>query len=496
MLKNKKKKAFTLIELLVVIAIIGILVTIAVVALQKARQSARDSKRIADVKQIQTALEIYYNYNSEYPDNIDGQIVDASNTYMEIVPTAPSPADGDCDSGSNQYVYEVEGPENDSYALSFCLGSGIGNLSSGSKTATPSGIVNSLDSVYLATCINDNPSFEDISNNTDYWNPYGIKIDGGAYIESPEYNPILVDDASDGNKAMRFQGGGSGNYSMLFPEEGLVLDENSSYVTRFNAKGDDLFTFAYTINNVHYWNFTLEQWDENVADPFNSDYMKFYSDLGSNYQDIEISTNNVSAPTGALAGEGIVTLFTSESSNVYVDNVRLLEDGVNILSNSSFEDYYPFPDFWGYYTDSSSSPEGYVDIESSSQDVYSGNYSMKVDTTDTSNHVKLNLVDVPLEGNSLDLSFFAKTNSQSNSNVMEVWFEEYSNDYFYDFSSSTWVNNWCKNEKTLTNDFQEYNFNNISPPPSGDTITIIFALPASLPDVFFWIDNVCVTYSE
>ncbi len=61
------KKAFTLIELLVVIAIIGILATLAVVALQQARSRARDSKRVADVKQLQTALELFFNENGRYP---------------------------------------------------------------------------------------------------------------------------------------------------------------------------------------------------------------------------------------------------------------------------------------------------------------------------------------------------------------------------------------------------------------------------------------------
>ena len=60
-------KGFTLIELLVVIAIIGILATLAIVSLTTARSSSRDAKRLADLKQLQTALEVYYNDYGSYP---------------------------------------------------------------------------------------------------------------------------------------------------------------------------------------------------------------------------------------------------------------------------------------------------------------------------------------------------------------------------------------------------------------------------------------------
>jgi prepilin-type N-terminal cleavage/methylation domain-containing protein len=61
-------KGFTLIELLVVVAIIGILATIILSSLSSARESARDAKRLSDVKTIQTALEMYANDNNgRYP---------------------------------------------------------------------------------------------------------------------------------------------------------------------------------------------------------------------------------------------------------------------------------------------------------------------------------------------------------------------------------------------------------------------------------------------
>lgn len=63
----KNKKGFTLVELLVVIAIIGLLSSVAVVALSGSRVKARDTKRAADLRQIMTALELYQSDVGHYP---------------------------------------------------------------------------------------------------------------------------------------------------------------------------------------------------------------------------------------------------------------------------------------------------------------------------------------------------------------------------------------------------------------------------------------------
>lgn len=66
-MKNKNQKGFTLVELLVVIAIIGILATLLLLQLGVARQRARDAKRIVDISQVRTAVELYFDDAGQYP---------------------------------------------------------------------------------------------------------------------------------------------------------------------------------------------------------------------------------------------------------------------------------------------------------------------------------------------------------------------------------------------------------------------------------------------
>ncbi|MEX2145040.1 MAG: type II secretion system protein [Candidatus Spechtbacterales bacterium] len=57
---GQKRSGFTLIELLVVIAIIGTLASIVLVSVQGPRLQARDVKRLADLRSMQTAMELCY----------------------------------------------------------------------------------------------------------------------------------------------------------------------------------------------------------------------------------------------------------------------------------------------------------------------------------------------------------------------------------------------------------------------------------------------------
>ena len=66
-------KGFTLVELLIVIGIIALLAILVLASLNTTHQRSRDTKRITDVKQIQLAMEMYWNDNANYPAVIPGQ---------------------------------------------------------------------------------------------------------------------------------------------------------------------------------------------------------------------------------------------------------------------------------------------------------------------------------------------------------------------------------------------------------------------------------------
>jgi prepilin-type N-terminal cleavage/methylation domain-containing protein len=64
---GNNKRGFTLVELMVVVAIISILASIVLISLASARGKTLDSRRVSDIKEIQTSLEEYLNDRGQLP---------------------------------------------------------------------------------------------------------------------------------------------------------------------------------------------------------------------------------------------------------------------------------------------------------------------------------------------------------------------------------------------------------------------------------------------
>ncbi|MBU1146489.1 type II secretion system GspH family protein [Patescibacteria group bacterium] len=141
----KNKKGFTLIELLVVIAIIGLLSTLAVVALTSARTKARDSKRVADMKQVQTAMELYYSATNGYPvcAGLVSTCVALAPEYLPGVANLKDPGGvaGACgDPAAAKCNYSFGAAAAGSYKINFWLEGVTGDLPAGAHTLTPAGM--------------------------------------------------------------------------------------------------------------------------------------------------------------------------------------------------------------------------------------------------------------------------------------------------------------------------------------------------------------------
>ncbi|MEN9560741.1 MAG: protein ral secretion pathway protein [Candidatus Parcubacteria bacterium] len=135
MLKSYKR-GFTLIELLVVIAIIGILASIVLASLDSARKKGRDARRIADIKQIQLAIELFYDSNNLFPSALSAAGL-VTPGYISTIPSDPS-------AGSYSYVPYSSGSAN-ATCTSYHLGASLESqghtafATDTDATTTPSG---------------------------------------------------------------------------------------------------------------------------------------------------------------------------------------------------------------------------------------------------------------------------------------------------------------------------------------------------------------------
>ena len=117
-------------------------------ALSSAKEKSRDAKRLADIRQMASALELYYNDMNGYPPSKNGLPEGITPTYIGMVPTAPTPPDGKCTDYYNSYWYEPKGEKKvtngkigySDYELTFCLGYAVGGYEPGIAKLTSAGI--------------------------------------------------------------------------------------------------------------------------------------------------------------------------------------------------------------------------------------------------------------------------------------------------------------------------------------------------------------------
>lgn len=91
MMNKTKQLGFTLIELLVVVAIIGLLTSIIAVSFGNTRLRARDTKRLSDMGQIRTGMDLHFSQGSGYPDMVtwSSGILACSGVHVMEVPKDP-----------------------------------------------------------------------------------------------------------------------------------------------------------------------------------------------------------------------------------------------------------------------------------------------------------------------------------------------------------------------------------------------------------------------
>lgn len=143
----RQQKGFTLIELLVVVVIIGVIAALAMAALSRGPQKARDSHRMNDIKTIQTGLELYLGEKNQYPVGTDIKLgregakaltssgfvdtpASGDTVFLGIIPAHINPPSGD-------FVYNGTAG---TYTITFLLEGKLGDIEPGLKTASPGSI--------------------------------------------------------------------------------------------------------------------------------------------------------------------------------------------------------------------------------------------------------------------------------------------------------------------------------------------------------------------
>ncbi len=133
------KKGFTLIELLVVIAIIGLITAIILVSIGNVKAKNRDARRMANMKQISNALNLYINQTRVYPKPYNNITITGSDAFStNLITSGAMPAVPKDPLNSGSYIYTYTSTNGLTFTLGFYLETNtIKGYSQGANTITP-----------------------------------------------------------------------------------------------------------------------------------------------------------------------------------------------------------------------------------------------------------------------------------------------------------------------------------------------------------------------
>ncbi len=162
-MRMTNQKGFTVVEVLIVVLIIGLVGTLAVVAVNSARTKQRDAVRLSNVRQVQSALEDYFNESNAYPPGTELPLGDSSQSVClgtggfaascsgdgsvflrVVVGTIDNGLDGKSTCGSparDAFCYSAQ-DDASSYGIQFELENALTQvgLAKGANCATPDGM--------------------------------------------------------------------------------------------------------------------------------------------------------------------------------------------------------------------------------------------------------------------------------------------------------------------------------------------------------------------
>lgn len=222
-------KGFTLIELLVVIAIIGLLSTIIAAPIQNARKKARDSKKIAEIKAIQLALDQYAEANAgNYPPSLSR----LEPTYMPQLPafgstTIPTVSPRD----RFAYApYVVTHPELIPTFFAYHLGTHLENFSQG------------LDNDRDCLGAENTPGFNTYGGtSTCAFYPYQAAVITGYYDTVGTSSPLIPNRLGGMVPTYNFTGDGTGGNPSTGSGDVNDLDGSDGNIATCDALSDCIF---------------------------------------------------------------------------------------------------------------------------------------------------------------------------------------------------------------------------------------------------------------